>query len=84
MEELDEKASNFSERRKRILAAAVPAERILESGRQAKSIMPELEVGGGGGEREREREWSDTRFRGSKQKKKKKVAETVGGGLLSL
>lgn len=41
MEELDEKASNFSERRKRILAAAVPAERILESGRQAKSIMPE-------------------------------------------
>lgn len=70
MEELDEKASNFSERRKRILAAAVPAERILESGRQAKSIMPELEVGGGGGG-ERERVVGHS-FPGEQTKKKKK------------
>lgn len=82
MEELDEKASNFSERRKRILAAAVPAERILESGRQAKSIMPELEVGGGGGERERERVVGHS-FPEEQTKKKKSLKPSAVGFCLS-
>lgn len=81
MEELDEKASNFSERRKRILAAAVPAERILESGRQAKSIMPELEVGGGGGG-ERERVVGHS-FPEEQTKKKKSLKPSAVGFYLS-